>query len=83
MTALIRLALLSLGLLTLAGCGARKDLKPAPGMSLPPAPYGAAKSPGTGDLLASPPEARPDRSDEALRDSQDRAPDPYDLPPTG
>lgn len=77
-----RLILIPLALLALSGCGARKDLHPARGDSLPPAPYGATGQPGPGALLKPPPQARPDRSDEALKDSKPRDPDPFDLPPT-
>ena len=31
--------------LALAGCGAAKELQPAPGAKLPPAPYGATATP--------------------------------------
>lgn len=77
-----RLLLIALGLAVLSGCGTRKDLHPAKGDTLPPTPYGAVSQPGPGDLLKPPPQARPSRSDEALKDSKPRDADPYDLPPT-
>nr|WP_197417023.1 MULTISPECIES: hypothetical protein [unclassified Sphingomonas] len=74
--------LLGLCALALSGCGARRDLRPQQGESLPVAPYGATATPKSRDLLAPTPQQRPQRSDELLRDSVERAPDPFELPPT-
>jgi hypothetical protein len=65
----------------LAGCGASRGLKPAEGEQLPPAPYGATATPAPADLLKPGPQARPGRSDELLRNSQERRSDEFDLPP--
>lgn len=67
--------------LLLAGCGARGDLKPAPGAMLPVKPYGATATPTPADLLKPGAQARPDRSDELLKNSEERGQDPFDLPP--
>jgi hypothetical protein len=67
--------------LALAGCGARRDLRPAAGETLPPPPYGATATPTPGDLLTPTTQQRPTRSDELLRESTERADDPFDIPP--
>lgn len=77
MKAPLALAILSL----LAACGSAADLKPAKGDTLPPAPYGAAATPGPKNLLTPSTQARPTRDDELLKDSEKRQPDPFDLPP--
>lgn len=68
-------------LMLLGGCGKQAELKPAAGVALPPAPYGARATPTANALLTPSPEARPDRSDELLKRSEKRAPDEFDLPP--
>ncbi len=67
--------------LALAGCGAAKQLQPAPGKSLPPAPYGATSTPTANQLLTPTTQQRPQRSDELLRQSEERPNDPFQLPP--
>lgn len=67
--------------LALAGCGAAKELQPAPGTSLPPAPYGATATPTPNQLLTPTTQQRPQRSDELLRNSDQRRSDEFDLPP--
>lgn len=65
----------------LAACGSQKELRPAEGASLPPAEFGAA-APRSADALMRPDaQSRPARTDEVLTQSQDRAADPFDLPP--
>lgn len=66
--------------LALGGCGA-SGLTPAPGEKLPVAPYGAKTTPTPAQLLTPTNQARPDRSDELLTQSQDRRSDEFDLPP--
>jgi hypothetical protein len=70
-----------LALLALCACGVRTDLKPQAGKSLPPAPYGRAERPTAAELLTPPPQAAPERSIELRERSEERADDPFDLPP--
>jgi len=67
--------------LTLAACGLREPLRPAPGQAMPPAPALASRPMTTDELLEPPPIARPGRVDELLRRSEERENDRYDLPP--
>ncbi|WP_294297773.1 hypothetical protein [uncultured Sphingomonas sp.] len=67
--------------LALAGCGAAKELQPAPGATLPPAPYGATATPTANQLLTPTTQQRPQRSDELLKQSEARRSDEFDLPP--
>jgi hypothetical protein len=67
--------------LALAGCGSRTDLTPQAGHQLPVAPYGRADRPTTAELLARPPQLAPERTVELRRKSEERADDPFDLPP--
>jgi hypothetical protein len=78
-----RLLLLA-AVIGLGSCGRVADLKPATGHSLPVKPLMARTTPTANDLLALPPQAKPDRVDELVKRSQPRSPDPFDLaPPTG
>ena len=67
--------------LALAGCAQRTALEPAAGNSLPPAPYGAKSTPDADALLTPPPQAVPARTVELRSRSEERADDPFDLPP--
>jgi len=78
MTRLIPLAALAFAL---AGCGAAKELQPAKGAALPPPPYGATATPSANQLLTPTTQQRPQRSDELLRNSEQRRGDEFDLPP--
>jgi len=79
-----RAALLAaFSLLALSACGAQRDLEPAPGHALPPAPYGRNDSPSAAELLELDPQAAPERSVELRRESEEREDDPFDLPPEG
>jgi len=69
--------------LLLAACGSMSGLKPAPGKSLPVAPYGARATPSATQLLTPSNQARPERSDELLTGSEERHSDEFDLPPAG
>jgi hypothetical protein len=68
--------------LALGACGVRRDLKPAAGNALPPAPYGREQPPATKALLNPPVQAAPERSVELRKRSEERADDPFDLPPS-
>ncbi|UYY76372.1 hypothetical protein [Sphingomonas sp. R1] len=74
------LAIPALGL-ALGGCGVREALAPAPGASLPVAPYGAAVTPTPPDLLKARAQTRPSRSDDLIQASEARRSDEFDLPP--
>lgn len=65
----------------LAGCGARRELLPYAGRTLPAAPYGREDKPTADNLLTPPVQAKPERSVELRSRSQDRKDDPFDLPP--
>jgi len=67
--------------LALAGCGAAKELQPAAGQSLPPAPFGAPTPPTAAQLITPTTQQRPQRSDELLKNSEQRRSDEFDLPP--
>ena len=78
----MRKLLLSIGLTALlAGCGARAALEPAPAASLPPTPLAEAVAPTPDQLLGQPVQARPERVDELLTESEERKDDRFDLPP--
>ncbi len=68
--------------LALAGCGSANQLKPGPGVALPPKPYGATATPTPPELMQPSNQARPERSDELLRSSDERRGDEFDLPPS-
>ncbi|WP_174297258.1 hypothetical protein [Sphingomonas bacterium] len=65
----------------IAGCGSQAELQPAPGDALPVAPRGALRQPSPEELLTASKQARPQRSDELLTNSETRRTDEFDLPP--
>jgi len=65
----------------LGACGQKADLEPLAGKSLPVAPVGAEAPADATDLLTLDPQAAPERSVELRRRSEQRADDPFDLPP--
>lgn len=67
--------------LPLGGCGAAAGIKPADGQALPVAPYGAKAIPTPAELLKPSNQARPERSDDLLSNSERRRGDEFDLPP--
>ncbi len=73
--------LIPLALLALASCGSRGDLTPVAGQPMPVAPYAAQATPTPTQLLTPSVQARPQRSDELLRSSEERKPDDFNLPP--
>jgi hypothetical protein len=73
---------LAAALASLSACGVRRDLKPKLADGLPPAPYGRSDPPGSGELLGTTSQQRPGRNVELRTQSQERADDPFDLPPT-
>lgn len=66
---------------SLSGCGVRADLKPQAGKQLPVAPFGRDDRPNPEELLATTPQAAPERSVELRKRSAERKDDPFDLPP--
>ncbi|WP_454597046.1 hypothetical protein [Qipengyuania sp. SM2507] len=68
-------------LLALTACGQQAALTPAPGATLPVAPYGSTIPPDSEELLELEPQAAPERSVELRRRSEEREDDPFDLPP--
>lgn len=66
---------------SLAGCGARGKLSLPEGETPPPVPYGAEATPPPQDLTTATTQQRPLRSDELLRQSEERPNDPFQLPP--
>jgi len=67
--------------LALGACGSRVALKPAAGHMLPVAPTGRDDRPSAEELLVRSPQAAPERSVELRKRSEERADDPFDLPP--
>lgn len=78
-----RSAVMAMLLLALAGCGAQRDLQPAAGQSPPPVAYGRVQPQSAAEMLKPDPEAAPERNVELRRQSEERADDPFDLPPEG
>lgn len=67
--------------LMLTACGGKEELRPQAGHSLPPAPVAVATPPTPTQLMTPEVQARPQRSDELLKQSQERRNDRFDLPP--
>lgn len=66
---------------TLSACGGRVALRPVEGGRLPATPETAPATPSPDELLAPEVQARPKRSDEQLRRSEERQDDRFELPP--
>jgi uncharacterized protein YceK len=80
---MIRLLALALTVaISLSGCGRKVDLQPQPGKSLPVKPQGAKETPNAAKLLKPGTQAKPQRSDEQLKRSEERQDDEFDLPPS-
>ena len=73
--------LLTIVLLGLSACGQRADIEPLAHAELPTAPYGSETRPEAEELLEMETLAAPERSVELRRRSEERADDPFDLPP--
>ena len=80
---IMRTLLLLPALALIAACGNLEPLQPRTGAGMPAKPAMAARAPTTDELLTPPPNAAPPRQDDGLRRSEERADDPFDLPPTG
>ncbi|PKP97758.1 MAG: hypothetical protein CVT74_13075, partial [Alphaproteobacteria bacterium HGW-Alphaproteobacteria-13] len=59
-------------LAALGACGAKADLKPPAGQPAPVIPLGATRAPTTQELTTPDAQARPARSDELLKRSEQR-----------
>ena len=70
-------------LAALSACGAQRDLQPVAGASLPPPPFARADAPTSAELLRPDPQTAPERNVELRSQSEERADDPFDLPPEG
>ena len=77
----MRIVAISLACVALSACGTRAALTPPEGAELPIAPYGAQTAPSSEELLEPDALAAPERSVELRRRSEERADDPFDLPP--
>ncbi|MCK9543860.1 MAG: lipoprotein [Novosphingobium sp.] len=77
----MRSALVLFVLMALAACGQKTDLKPVAGKQLPVAPYGTDTRRTSAQLLTPPAQTEPERSVELRKRSEERADDPFDLPP--
>ena len=75
-------AMVFAGGLMLTGCGQRADLAYAVGAPGPAVPAGEARAPTPPELVTPTIQARPKRSDELLRQSDERQADEFELPPT-
>ena len=67
----------------LGACGSKEDLKPVAGQPAAAIPVGATRAPTTEELTTPDAQARPARSDELLKRSEQREADDFDLPPPG
>lgn len=65
----------------LAACGSARGLEPPAGVALPVAPRGAARQATERELVTPTPQQRPERSDDLLRNGEQRRADDFDLPP--
>ena len=69
--------------MALVGCGSQRDLQLAPGQIPPPVAYGRQVPASSAEMLKVGPEAAPQRNVELRHQSEERADDPFDLPPEG
>ena len=67
--------------LALCACGARVKLSPQEGQAMPMKPETASTAPTADELMTPDTQARPKRSDEQLKRSEERREDKFDLPP--
>ena len=81
----VRVRALALGAMiamAVAGCGRRADLAYPIGAPGPAVPAGNTAAPTPTDLVTPSAQARPMRSDELLKQSEERRDDEFDLPPS-
>lgn len=75
---LLMLVVASMGV---SGCGQRQQMAFPTDRAGPARPVGAPRAPTAGELQTPSAQAQPRRSDELLQRSDEREPDPFDLPP--
>ncbi len=75
-------ALIAVAALLTGGCGHRADLVAPVGTPGPAVPVGSIDAPTPTEQTTPSVQARPERSDELLSQSEERKADPFDLPPT-
>ncbi len=75
------LMLAGAAMVLLAGCGSRADLAYPVGATGPATPAGASAPPTPQELVEPSTQARPKRSDELLKRSEEQQSDEFDLPP--
>lgn len=81
---MIRAVALAVSLsLALSACGGRVKLKPKEGASMPVKPEDVQTQTTVEELIEPSSQARPKRSDELLKRSEERREDKFDLPPKG
>lgn len=78
----VALALLTSGLLFLAGCGQSGQLVRNPASPGPAVPTGEERAPTAAEQTTPSVQSRPRRSDEVLKQSEEREADEFDLPPS-
>lgn len=77
-----RSTLILLAAFAVSACGLRANLMPEQGKALPVKPLTASAVPTPEQLITPDTQARPRRSDQELRRTEERREDPFDLPPT-
>lgn len=82
MTIRTKLLLGTMLAIALAGCGRRADLTYPIGAPGPAVPTGETRAPTPAELMTPSAQARPMRSDELLKQSEERQADEFDLPPS-
>jgi len=68
-------------MLMLSACGGRQVLRPQDGKSLPVKPAAARTAPTADALVLPDDQARPQRNEELVDQSNKRGDDPFNLPP--
>jgi hypothetical protein len=69
--------------LALAACGKQGDLAPVAPHTAPVKAADVQKAPTPEEMLRLPPQSQPNRVDDPVRKSEERADDRFNLPPTG
>lgn len=77
-----KLLVISALALMLAGCGSKKPLARVAGDEVPPVPAVERHVPTSEEMITPDDQARPERKDEILKQSEEREDDKFDLPPT-